>query len=135
MGKDDAVHNELHITPNLLSSMRSKFIQKFVPFALFLPCAACANPLLSSWYTEKSGSYARIYDSLEDMAAGNASTTWTTSGQGTQALPAYAGVQEVSHSAEWVYIKSTGLGTHVMGPWFFDEAKTQENKHMRQFFQ
>ena len=87
---------------------------------------ALADPLLSSWYTEKSGSYARIYDSLDDMNSGTVSKTWTSQGQGSQELPAYAGVQEIAHSADWVYIKSTGLGTHVMGPWFFDEAKTQD---------
>ena len=87
---------------------------------------AKADPLLSSWYIEKSGSYARIYDSLEDMNSGTVSKTWTSQGQGSQELPAYAGVQEIAHSTDWVYIKTTGLGTHVMGPWFFDEAKTQD---------
>ncbi len=28
-------------------------------------------------------------------------------------------------SASWVYIRTTGLGSHVMGPWYLDSAKTQ----------
>lgn len=40
-------------------------------------------------------------------------------------MPTYAGIHSVSHSANWIYIETTGLGSHVMGPWFLDEAKTQ----------
>jgi hypothetical protein len=34
-----------------------------------------------------------------------------------QAQPAYCGVQEILSSANWVYIRSTGLGSQIMGPW------------------
>ena len=36
----------------------------------------------------------------------------------------YAGINEVSYSGDWVYIRSTGLGTHIMGPWYLNAAKT-----------
>jgi hypothetical protein len=84
-----------------------------------------ADPLVSSWYTEKSGVYARLYENLSDLEAQRASTTWSR-GQGTQTLPVYAGVQGIAHSAAWVYIKTSGLGTHVMGPWFLNDGKTQD---------
>ena len=83
-----------------------------------------ADPLLDSWLTQTSGLYARIYQNIEDMHDGHSVTTWS-GGQGTQSLPVYAGVNEVAYSANWVYIKTTGLGFHIMGPWYLDEAKTQ----------
>lgn len=43
----------------------------------------------------------------------------------TQSTPAYSGVHEVSSSASWVYIKTSGLASHLMGPWYLDQAKTQ----------
>ncbi len=89
--------------------------------ALLSTTAANSEPLLSSWYTTPTGSYARIYDSLDDMQSNNAITSWRD-----QETPAYAGVHEISASADWVYIKSAGLGFHVMGPWYFDEAKTED---------
>ena len=82
-----------------------------------------AEPLVSSWFTEKSGSYARIYETLDDQNAQNAVTTWNR-GQGVQAQPTYAGVHEVSYTATDVYIRSTNLGFHVMGPWYGNEEKT-----------
>jgi hypothetical protein len=33
-------------------------------------------------------------------------------------------VQEVYSSSNWVYIRSTGLGSHVMGPWYLNAAHT-----------
>ena len=84
---------------------------------------AFADPQISSWYTENSGRYARIYQTTADETAGNAVTTWTR-GQGTQAMPTYAGVSEIAVSTDWVYIRSTGLASHVMGPWYLNEAKT-----------
>jgi hypothetical protein len=78
--------------------------------------AAQADPRLDSWLTDYSGRYARIYTSAANQAAGNAVTTWSNGSQ-TQSLPAYAGVQEVYSSADWVYVRTTGLGSHTMGPW------------------
>ncbi|MCP4847606.1 MAG: YHYH protein [Verrucomicrobiaceae bacterium] len=85
---------------------------------------AIAEPQLSSWYTGQSGKYARIFTSKANEAAGITSTTWSR-GQGNQNSPTYAGVHEVHHDSGWIYIKTTGLGFHVMGPWYLNEAKTR----------
>ncbi len=55
--------------------------------------------------------------------AGTSVTTW---GNGTdnQTSPAYCGVQEVYSSSNWVYLRSTGLGSHVMGPWYLNSGHT-----------
>jgi len=90
--------------------------------ALCLP--AVAEPQLTSWHTAQSGKYARIFTSKENEAAGITSTTWNR-GQGTQASPTYSGVHEIHHDAAWIYIRTSGLGFHVMGPWYLDEARTR----------
>ena len=41
-----------------------------------------------------------------------------------QSSPTYAGVSEIVYSASWVYIRTTGIGSHIMGPWYLDAAKT-----------
>ncbi len=78
--------------------------------------AVQADPRIDSWLTDYSGRYARIYTNAASQAAGNAVTTWSNGSQ-TQSLPAYAGVQKVYSSADWVYVRTTGLGSHTMGPW------------------
>ncbi len=96
---------------------------------LFLSLAAGmtvahADPQLTSWFTANSGKYARIYQSTANETAGTTSTTWSR-GTGVQASPVYADVNEVNYSASWVYIRSSGLASHLMGPWYLDAAKTQ----------
>ena len=106
-------------------------------FARFLPLSltlllllgtlchqAFAEPQLTSWYTEKSGKYARIFTSKENEAAGITSTTWSRN-QTAQNSPTYAGVHEIHHDTNWIYIRATGLGFHTMGPWYLNEAKTR----------
>jgi hypothetical protein len=83
-----------------------------------------ADPRIDSWFTENSGQYARIYRTTADESAGISVTTWSR-GQGTQSLPVYAGVREIYSSASWVYIRSSGLASYVMGPWHLNAAKTQ----------
>ena len=83
-----------------------------------------ADPRTTSWFTKYSGQYARLYQSVAAETAGTASTTWSR-GAGVQTSATYAGVHDVVYSADWVYIKTTGLGGHVMGPWYLDAAKTQ----------
>ncbi len=90
---------------------------------LLLMIPAFAEPLLTSWSTEFSGRYARIYETLADQNSQNSVTVWNR-GQGVQALPTYAGVHEVSFTATDVFIRTSGLGFHVMGPWYGNEAKT-----------
>ncbi len=82
-----------------------------------------AQPVVDSWYTEQSGRYARLFESTAAETAGNAATTWSR-GQGSQTLPTYAGVHEVSTTDSYVYIRTTGLGFHTMGPWYLNQAKT-----------
>ena len=42
--------------------------------------------------------------------------TWSN-GRNNQSRPAYSGVQEILSSSNWIYVRSTGLGSHIMGPW------------------
>ncbi len=85
--------------------------------------ASAADPRAEAWFTRYSGKYARLYATTADLNSGNGVTTWSR-GSLSQSLPAYCGVQEVYSSASWVYIRSTGLGSHVMGPWYLNSAKT-----------
>ena len=84
---------------------------------------AHADPLLDSWFTDNSGEYARIFTTVANETAGTTSTTWSR-GTGTQTNPAYSDVNEINSSANWVYIRTTGLASHMMGPWYLNAAKT-----------
>ncbi|MFM1770376.1 MAG: hypothetical protein RJA22_2905, partial [Verrucomicrobiota bacterium] len=85
---------------------------------------AAADPRVDSWLTTGTSRYARLYETDADLAAGTTRTTWSR-GTITQALPAYCGVQEVLSSVNWVYLRTTGLGSHPMGPWYLNAARTQ----------
>lgn len=82
-----------------------------------------ADPQLTSWYTEDSGQYARLYQSSADETSRTVSKTWSR-GSGTQSSPTYVGISKVVYSTNWVYIRSSGLAGHIMGPWYIDAAKT-----------
>jgi hypothetical protein len=86
--------------------------------------ASGADAQLDSWLTRFRGQYARVYLSDADRISGNAVSTWSR-GTISQALPAYCGVYEVSSSASWVYLRTTGLGSHTMGPWYANAAHSQ----------
>jgi len=77
---------------------------------------ATADPYVNSWLTSDSGNYARIYTNNTMQASGAAITTWSNGAQ-TQSSPTYSGVQEIYSSSSAIYIRSSGLATHVMGPW------------------
>jgi hypothetical protein len=77
---------------------------------------AAADPQISSWFTADSAKYARIYTTDANRTNGVSVTTWSNGTQ-TQSLPAYSGVQEIDSSSNWIYIRTTGLGIHVMGAW------------------
>lgn len=94
-------------------------IQLTMGGALALAGSALGEPILSSWYTVHSGDPARIYRTEADREAGRSVTTWSN-GRQTQAVPADTGVQAVAASANWVYVRSTGLGSQIMGPWYMD---------------
>ena len=85
-------------------------------------CHAQTGPLFSSWLTNFSGRYARV----TQTTGGTSVTTWPAAGLpkmgGGQATPAYADVQQISYSANYVYIKGTGLASHPMGPWYNNGA-------------
>ena len=95
--------------------------------ALAVACTACtvlaANPRIDSWLTTSSGKYARVYTNDAMKATGTTLTTWGNS-QLTQSLPAYCGVQQILTSSNYVYARTTGFGSHVMGPWFNSAAHT-----------
>src|SRR4051812_5515083 len=96
-------------------------------FALVWACfnsAAHADPQLDSWFTSYSGKYARIYATDADKTSGNAVNTWSR-GTISQTVPAYCGIYFVANSAGWVYIRSTGLASHTMGPWYLNAARSQ----------
>ena len=90
---------------------------------LFLPSALSADPRLSSWSTDNSGQYARLYETKEAEASNQSVATWFR-GRGNQSLPTYADIHEISYSNDWVYIRTTGLASHLMGPWYLNAAKT-----------
>ena len=93
---------------------------------IFLALAVSArayDPRTNSWFTTHAGQYARIYTNDISRTNGYSLTTWTNST--AQALPAYCGVQEIYSSSNWVYIRSTGLGSFVMGPWYLNAQRTQ----------
>jgi hypothetical protein len=83
-----------------------------------------ADAQIDSWFTTYAGQYARIYTNDVSRTNGNSLTTWTN-GSTVQTLPAYCGVQEIYSSSNWVYIRSTGLGSFVMGPWYLNAQHTQ----------
>ena len=94
-----------------------------IALLLFVSINLSADPLLHSWFTERSGSYARLYQSDADQAALNAVTTWNR-GDGVQDDPTYAGIHEVRTTDDWLYIRSTNLASYIMGPWYGDLART-----------
>lgn len=82
-----------------------------------------SNPRVSSWLTKYASKYARVYTNDTMKASGTTVTVW---GNGTQnqTMPSYCGVQEIYSSSNWVYIRNTGLGSHIMGPWYNTAART-----------
>lgn len=93
--------------------------------ALLLPLAPLrADPQLTTWFTTYAGQYARIYTNDLARTNGVTLTDWTN-GTTIQPLPAYCGVQEIYSSSSWVYLRTTGLGSFVMGPWYLNSAHTQ----------
>lgn len=92
-------------------------------FCLFASMVLRADPQLTSWFTVNSGKYARIYQSTANETAGTTSTTWSR-GSGTQTNPVYADISEINYTSSWVYIRTAGLASHIMGPWYINAAKT-----------
>jgi len=92
---------------------------------LSLAASASADPQLTSWFTADSAQYAQIYRTDGEKSSGQPETTWSN-GRQAQLSPAFKGVQAVLSSSNWVYIRSTGLGSQVMGPWYMDAQHRRE---------
>ena len=75
-----------------------------------------ADPQITSWFVADSGKFAQIYRTDAERISGRTETTWNN-GRNVQSQPAFCGVQEIVSSANWVYVRSSGLGSQVMGPW------------------
>ena len=103
-----------------------------MPLSRLLPALALllssgrapADPQLTSWHTEGSSQYARIYETAAAETARTPATTWSR-GTGVQSSPTYAGISKFVYSGNWVYIRTSGLASHLMGPWYLNAAKTQ----------
>src|SRR5690348_16992967 len=81
------------------------------------------NPQISSWLTTYSSKYARVYTNDAMAVAGTSLTTWGNTSL-KQTVPVYCGVQQILSSSNYVYIRTTGLGSHIMGPWYQTSART-----------
>ncbi|HEU6449499.1 MAG TPA: YHYH protein [Verrucomicrobiae bacterium] len=84
---------------------------------------ASVDPRTNSWLTTYAGQYARIYTNDLARTNGISVTTWTN-GTTMQKLPAYCGIQEVYSSSNYVYVRSTGLASYVMGAWYANATHT-----------
>ncbi len=106
-----------------MNSIMNRFVFSLV--AVFLiGSQAWAEPILTSWFTDLSGKYARIYTTTATQNSQSSVTTWSR-GEGVQSLPTYAGVSQISYTATDIYIRTTNLPFHIMGPWYGNEADTQ----------
>jgi hypothetical protein len=81
-----------------------------------------AAPILTSWYTQNSGVYARV---IQSGTLTTPVTVWPASGVtnnntggAAQTLPVYADVQRIRYTETDVYINANGLASYTMGPWF-----------------
>lgn len=120
--------SDVNQTTNLLGSSISSTAQSAyaalkVQLANYQASSIPSVPLLTSWFTANSGEYARIYPTLADQNSQASVTTWSR-GSGTQSTPTYSDVQQIDYSANWVYIHTTGLASHTMGPWYLNAGKT-----------
>jgi hypothetical protein len=86
--------------------------------------ADAQDPRTNCWFTTFGGQYARIYTNTAMQTAGTTLTTWSNGSQ-TQSQPTYCGVQEVYSSPDWVYVRTTGLASYNMGPWYLNAQQTQ----------
>lgn len=100
--------------------MKTFFI---IAFSVVSAAGALANPQITSWFTADSGQFAQIYRTDADKFSGRTETTWSN-GRQNQWQPAFNGVQEILSSANWIYVRSTGLGSQMMGPWYIDPQRS-----------
>jgi hypothetical protein len=96
---------------------------------LLLAARLGAEPIVDNWMTDNSGQYARSYTTYNQITNGNSVTTWTN-----QTLPAYADIQAVQRSTNWVYIQSSGLASYMMGPWYRPRASAGATPQASNFY-
>jgi len=86
-----------------------------------------SDPMMTSWATQNGGQYARVVQTR----GGSPTTTWPAVDLprhgGGQDKPAYSDIQQVSYSADWVYVRGTGLASHQMGPWYINVSRIFDN--------
>ena len=87
--------------------------------AAIIQTSLSAQPLITSWLTNNSAQYARVYTNTSARTAGITGTTWTN-----QPLPSYSDIQVISYSSSWVYVQSSGLPSYVMGPFVTPQGNT-----------
>src|SRR5262245_6416061 len=95
-----------------------RFTPRLALAFLLTTSALRADPQLTSWLTHNSGRYARVVETN----GGPLVATWPSAGLrnmgGGQSLPAYADIQQIRYSSDFIYINGTGLASHQMGPWY-----------------
>jgi len=82
-------------------------------FFALLNIVRADDPRITFWLTLPTGQYARVYLTDTDRTNGTSVTTWSRNSL-SQSLPVYSGVREVYSSANWVYLRTAGLGVHTM---------------------
>ena len=90
---------------------------------------AQSDPRLTSWMTANSTRYARVTETTTTppMATWPSPGIPRNAGSPSQALPAYADVQQILYSAGFVYMRSANLASHRMGPWYKEYEKITVN--------
>ena len=106
----------------------------FFRYPLLLLCIfssvyAQTDPRLTAWLTSNSTKYARVTETTTTSPV----ATWPSVGipknamSPTQDAPAYADVQQILYSNNYVYVKSADLASHRMGPWYKEYTKITVN--------
>lgn len=104
---------------------------KFRIFVISLAVAAYApaDPQLTSWLTANSTRYARVTETTTTTAV----AVWPNvgiaknPGSPSQTVAAYADVQQILYSNNFIYVRSADLASHPMGPWYKEYSKTTVN--------
>ncbi len=84
------------------------------------PPAAAQVPILDSWQTALSGRYARVQETRTTFPVTKWPLATLTDTSGPSVLPTYSDVQRVRQSDGFVYIDSSGMASHPMGPWYWN---------------
>jgi len=102
---------------------------KWIYLSLVLVLPADADPRLTSWMTAKSTQYARVTETTttSPVAVWPSAGITKSNGSPTQTSPAYADVQQILYSNNFVYVRSADLASHPMGPWYKEYSKTTLN--------